>query len=82
MGGLGPGGTEGLPGWREEPELEKNRTERVHIHYQYGIRYRIRKTIPAMVLGTELHNGSACGPSGKQNERESQLLARPGRQKE
>ena len=23
VGGLGPGGTEGLPGWREEPELEK-----------------------------------------------------------
>ena len=33
VGGLGPGGTEGLPGWREEPELEFSNREGSYTYY-------------------------------------------------
>ena len=42
-------------------EGEAFRTQRVHIHYYYGI--RSQKTIPTMVLVPEFHNRSVYGPS-------------------
>ena len=47
--------------FRPNHGLSKKGTQRVHIHYHYGI--RSQKTIPTMVLGPYFHNRSVYGPS-------------------